>query len=434
MLHQIIFLPVLMLVPIVIMSPFVGVLIYKWLEDLPPASTYSVTQFENLSLIVGALTFFSWLLVDKKAMPKPRFLLFALIALLVWVNITTLFALVPDAAAVKWDRTVKVIAFAILTAQMLSTRQRLESFMWVFVLTVAYLAVPGAIKTIVGGATSVGSGEVVVAEAGSFFGDRVIFSVVLAMALPFILYLRRQATLLPKSRWLKLATLGTAGGFLIALVGTYARTALIVGSVTLLMLIIKSRRRAAAASTAAVIVLALLALAPDSWFARMNTTVNYQQDESAEARVRAWGWAWNMALAHPIVGGGFRVFVLDAAEVGGGGYTEAHNIFFEMMAEHGFVGLGLFCWVIGGTYWTCSAIPRRVIGIDELAWTADLARSVQVALVTFTVGGMFVSIATSAFFYDLVAIAIGVRALVEREFSATKQRLPLVQPEPLPLH
>jgi len=418
MAHEILFLLLYLgLLPTVFVSPFAGILIYKWLEDLPPAEIYSEFLLpDNLSLITAALTFFVWLFKEQKTLPRPRVLIFTLIALLVWVNFTSLFALVPDAAAVKWDRTVKVIAFAVLTTQMLSTRARLEGFVWVFVLSVCYFAVPGAIKTIVsGGAGGVGSGEVVVAAAGSFFGDRVIFSVVLAMTLPFALYLGRRATLLPPSRWLKPGMLGVTAASLIALIGTYARTALIAGAATLLMLIIKSPRRARGAMIVATVGLALLAVAPESWFARMNTTVNFEQDASAESRIRAWNWAWQVALARPIVGGGFRVFVLDTEEVGGTKYTEAHNIFFETLAEHGFVGLSLFCFLLIGTYRSCRTVVVRVRDDEEFGWAVDLARTIQVGLVAYVAGGMFVSIATSPFLYDLVALAIGLRSVVERE-------------------
>jgi putative inorganic carbon (HCO3(-)) transporter len=123
-------------------------------------------------------------------------------------------------------------------------------------------------------------------------------------------------------------------------------------------------------------------------------------------------------LEHPIFGGGFGVFVLDAGSIPGRtGWLEAHNIFFQMMAEHGFVGLGLFCCLILATYRSCSVIQKRVRGCEELAWTADLARATQIALVAFTAGGLFVSIATSPFLYLLAGITIGTRNLVEGELK-----------------
>jgi probable O-glycosylation ligase (exosortase A-associated) len=180
------------------------------------------------------------------------------------------------------------------------------------------------------------------------------------------------------------------------------------------MLLLKSRRRGGAVLAVVATALLLLAIVPDDWLMRMNTIGNYEGDASAEGRLTAWAWAWNMALAHPILGGGFRVFVLDAYIFGGTQYREAHNIFFEIMAEHGFVGLGLFCLLLTAAYRSCGVVLRQAGGRDDLSWAADLARTVQIALVAYAVGGMFVSIATSPLIYDLVAIAVGLRTVVGR--------------------
>ncbi|HXC12764.1 MAG TPA: putative O-glycosylation ligase, exosortase A system-associated [Stellaceae bacterium] len=444
MLHQILFLPLYLgMVPAVLMSPFAGVLLYYWLDNLPPDQVYAVTLIPDYaSFAIGALTFLTWLILEKKTVPRPLPVLLLMIALLLWINLTTLYALASGVGLYEWQRTVKVIGFAILTAQMLSTRARLEAFVWVLVLSAIYFAVPGAIKVIIsGGSGGIGTGEVVVGAEGSFFGDRVTLSVVLALALPFALYLGRRTTLLP-IRWQRLAwpaMLGVAATFLIALIGTFARTGLVAGSATLLMLAARSQRKIVAALVVAAVVLALLAITPDNWFFRMDTIVNYQDDGSAMSRIAAWKWAWHLALEHPIVGGGFGVFTLDAGSIPGRpGWLEAHNIFFEVMGEHGFVGLGLFCSLIAAIYRSCTLVQKRVRGYEALAWTADLARATQVGLVAFVVGGSFVSIAFSPFLYLLAGIAVGTRGLVERELAALAPGLalnrapaagrPLVQP------
>jgi putative inorganic carbon (hco3(-)) transporter len=431
MLHQILFLPLYLgMVPAVLMSPFAGVLLYYWLDNLPPDQVYAVTLIPDYaSFAIGALTFLTWLILEKKTVPRPLPILLLMIALLLWVNLTTLYALAPGAGLYEWQRTVKVIGFAILTAQMLSTRARLEAFVWVLVLSAIYFAVPGAIKVIIsGGSGGIGTGEVVVGAEGSFFGDRVTLSVVLALALPFALYLGRRTTLLP-IRWQRLARpamLGVAAAFLIALIGTFARTGLVAGSATLLMLAARAQRKIVAALVVAAVVLALLAITPDNWFFRMDTIVNYQDDGSAMSRIAAWKWAWHLALEHPIVGGGFGVFTLDAGSIPGRpGWLEAHNIFFEVMGEHGFVGLGLFCSLIAAIYRSSTLVQKRVRRYEALAWTADLARATQVGLVAFVVGGTFVSIAFSPFLYLLAGIAVGTRCLVERELAALAPGLAL---------
>lgn len=421
MLHQALFLLLYLgLLPALPFFPFIGVLLYHWLDYLPPDQVYTLTLFPGyLSLITGGLTFLGWLMVEKKAWPRPALIALLMAALLLWINVTSLYALAPEAAAFKWDRTVKVIGFAILTAQMLSTRARMEAYVWTLVLSASYFAVPSAIKVLVsGGSGGIGEGEVVVAADGSFFGDRVTLSVVFAMSLPFVLYLRQHATLLPSrwSAWTKPIMLGIAGSLLIASVGTFARTAVFAGGVAVLLLALRSRRKVWAILLTAVVLLLLLAVAPENWFERMNTITDYHNDASAMARIAAWKWAWAMASHSPILGGGFGVFTLDAGSIPGRpGWEEAHNIFFEMMAEHGFVGLGFFCCLIAAMYWTCSVIQKRARANVDLLWAVDLARATQISLAAFIAGGMFVSIATSPFLYILAALTLGTAIFVKRE-------------------
>lgn len=398
------------LLPTILLSPFAGVLIYKWLEYLTPRDAYFVTLLpDQLSLAVGALTFAMWLLREKKALPRAALLFGLLIAFFLWTNFTSLFALVPDAAAFKWERTAKVIGFSILMAQMMSTRPRIEAFIWVQVICIAFSAIPGALKTIYWG----GGGLTVVGVTNSFIDDRVAYAVVLPMIVPLVLFLARCGTLLPAARWLVLCLRGIAVACLVALVGTFARTAIFTGGTALLLLVFKSKSKVWTMLAVGAAVVLLFQFAPERWFQRMDTTVEYQKDTSAVDRLDAWKWSWQMALEHPVTGGGFRVFVLNKTP-GGDGYLEAHNIVFEVLAEHGFVGLALFAWLIAETYRSCGAVRRRAAGNPDLAWAADLAGMLQISLLVFVAGGMFISIATSPFLYDLVPLAIGLRSIVER--------------------
>jgi putative inorganic carbon (HCO3(-)) transporter len=436
MLHQLLFLVVYLgLLPTILVSPCAGALIYQWLDNLPAPQVYSVTLIQtDLSFIAGALTFFIWLVREKKALPRAPLLLVLVVAMLIWINITSYKALLPAADAYEWNLMNKEIGFAILTALMLSTRTRLEAFVWVFILCVIYFSVPSAIKVLIsGGSGGIGAGEVVTGATNSLFGDRVTLSVILSMALPLALYLGRQATLLPPRllKWAKPGMLGAAASFLIAIIGTFARTGLVAGGATLFMLAARSRRKIGAVLAIAAAVLGLLAIIPSNWFTRMDTITDYQQHGSAESRILAWKWSWHFALAHPIFGGGYQVFELEGKDIFGH-WIEAHNIFFSVMAEQGFVGLALFCSIILVTYRSCGKIQRRVRDRQDLAWAADLARAVQVAVVAYCVGGMFVSIDYTPFLYNLAAITIGMRSLVEGEVrAAARKKLPAAAVHPL---
>jgi putative inorganic carbon (hco3(-)) transporter len=437
MLHEALILALYLgLFPFIFMSPYAGILLYYWLDWLPPNAVYSDTMLpDNFSFLVGAVTFFMWLIREKKTIPRPMAVIALMSLYFLWFNVTWHFALDPGDGAFHYDRTIKVVGFAILTAQMLSTRARLEAFVWVFILTVIYYSVPSGLKVLVsGGGGGIGSGEVVTSEGG-MFGDRVILSVVMAMALPFALYLGRQAMLLP-ARWKKQvrpAMLGVAASMLLSLIGTFARTAVFAGGAVLLMLAVRGRRKFLSVIGVAATIAALLLIAPDNWFGRMNLIANYQTDASATSRISAWKWSWQFTLAHPIVGGGFGVAHLDAGQIEGRpGWLEAHNIFFEVMAEQGFVGLGIFCGLIIAIYRSSTSVQRRVRGRDDLAWAADLARATQVALAGFVAGGMFVSIASNPYIYLLGSIAVGTSSVVERELAAPSRRFARLAARPVP--
>jgi probable O-glycosylation ligase (exosortase A-associated) len=432
MLHQILFLTFYLgLLPAVFISPFAGALLYHWLDYLPPDEVYLGAVLPGyVSLTTGALTFVVWLFRENKTLPRPLTIILLMAALLVWINVTWRYALVPEAGSLQWDRTIKVIGFAILTAQMLSTRARLEAFLWALVLSVAYYAVPSAIKVFVsGGSGGIGTGEVVQAAWGSFFGDRVTLSVVMAMTIPFALYFTKHNFVLPANwrKWVRIALLWLVAAMLVSLIGTFARTALFAGGATLLMLVFRSKRKILSTLVVAVITLTLLLIAPDNWFDRMATITQYQSDESAMARIQTWKWAWEFALSHPVFGGGFGVFTLDAGSFTsvGRGWNEAHNIFFEMLAEHGFVGVGLFCLLILAIYASCTSVRKQVRGREDLLWAADLAAATQIGLVAFLAGGCFVSIASNPYLYMLAGITVGTRSLVSRELrtsTATRSR------------
>lgn len=422
--HQVLFLVFYLgLMPVVVASPFAGVMLYTWLDWLPPDDVYQNTLLPDyLSLTVGALAFLIWLFKEKKTLPRPALLFSLLIAYLIWINVTWQFALVPIGGYIYWDRTIKVVGFAILTAQMLYNRQRLEGFVWTFVLTVMYYSVPSALKVIAsGGGGGIGAGDVV-AAGGGFFGDRVALSIVMSMALPFALYLGRYATLPPMRwrRWLRPVMLGVSASLVVSLIGTFARTAVFAGGATLLMMGVRSRRKTVAIVGVAAAILLVFLVAPENWFQRMGLIADYQQDNSAMDRLSAWTWAWQFTLQHPVFGGGFGVFLLDAGHLAGKtGWLEAHNIFFEVMAEQGFVGLGIFCGIIAAIYRTCSVAQKQARRQQGLDWATDLARAIQVALVAFVAGGMFISLASAPFLYILAAMAVGVRSVVQRELRAT---------------
>src|SRR5262249_48719947 len=134
----------------------------------------------------------------------------------------------------------------------------------------------------------------------------------------------------------------------VSVIGSHSRGAVLATAGMCAYLVVKSRQRGATGLAMSVIVVATLLVAPESWVERMETTRSYEQDASAMGRINAWWMAFNVANDRPLIGGGFHLGTPEVFER----YApvpedihEAHSIFFQVLGEHGYVGLALFLTV-----------------------------------------------------------------------------------------
>ena len=168
-----------------------------------------------------------------------------------------------------------------------------------------------------------------------------------------------------------------------------------------------------------------LGVMPQKWFDRVGTMGNYQEDESAMARINSWRFATNVALDRPVLGGGFEVFRPEYFAV----YApdpaisfDAHSIYFEVLGEHGFVGLWLFL-CLGGSVWvSCSRLTRQARGDPDVEEVEHLSRMVQVSMVGYAVGGAFLGLAYFDLYYNLVAMVVISKALMMEHLRDDAER------------
>jgi probable O-glycosylation ligase (exosortase A-associated) len=353
-------------------------------------------------------------LKDKKAMPAPGWLLFAFIAYIVWVNITQITSIAGEKGLFYYDRAWKVLLFTFLLSFMARTRARIEAFIWVICLSIGNFAVSGAVKTILSG----GGGFTVVGSGANMLADRVAFAIAITTIIPFARFLRNHATLVTQSRSVRIGLDLFSISCVLSTIGTQARTGLISLGVLGAFYFLKAKNKLATVLVGVLLVGMVFAVAPGEWFERMHSITNYQSDGSAMGRIDSWIWGWDFTKAHPIVGGGFHSYVLhhfptpDSPE-----FLEAHNILFETMADHGFVGLALFLILMLGTYMNCGTMRRRARLLPELEWAANLGTMLQLALLTFLAGSMFLSDATISMPYEMVALSLAARGVVERRLA-----------------
>jgi probable O-glycosylation ligase (exosortase A-associated) len=402
--------------PLIIVKPHVGVLVWSWIGYMNPHRlTWGFTYDFSFAMVVGLVTIAAWLFSrEPKTVPwHPLVLMLAVFA--AWVSFTTLFAEYPDHAQAKWDRTIKILLFnGFVTLGLITTRQRLDALIWVIVLSLGFFAIKGAAFTLL-----TGGSYRLFGPPGSFIADNNQFGLALLMTIPLVRYLQLTAG----RRWVRLGLLLSIPCFLVAVLGTYSRGALVGLAVTVVALAIKSRHRMRLAFLAGIAIAAAVQFMPEHWHARVATIAEYEEDASAQARFESWRYALEVVRGSPVSGGGFEIFRGNQAATAAG-YRSAHSIYFEALAEHGYVGLALFLAIGIGTYMTAAVIGRRARGHPDLAWAADLAAMVQVSIAAYATAGLFLNLATFDLYYHLVAVAIIAHTLVRQRLAAVAPARP----------
>ncbi len=132
-----------------------------------------------------------------------------------------------------------------------------------------------------------------------------------------------------------------------------------------------------------------------------------------------------LAADHPLTGGGFRVVDDSALYFRYIPYADVvhnfHSIYFEVLGEHGYVGLVLFLSLIIAAFATAQWIIRNARGRSDLAWAGRLASAIQVSIVGYCTAGAFVNLGFYDLFYALIAILASTKVVVTRAV-ATQRR------------
>jgi probable O-glycosylation ligase (exosortase A-associated) len=383
--------------------PWTGVLVYAWVSLFSPhrfafgfAYNFEFALITAMATVAGAL--FHW----KEVRLPFNSITFLLIMLPFWMTVTLLFALEPSAAQVRWEEVMKTFFIVLLAASLLHTRTQLEAFLWVIVGSIGFYGLKGGVFTLVAG----GGAKVYGPPGDSFLTDNNAIAVALIMTIPLMHFLAGTVS----SRWLKLGMYGTMLMSGMAILGSQSRGAFLGVVVMVAFLWLKGKQKVLSAMVLIPVAALAIGFMPAKWTSRMDTIENYEQDSSALGRINAWNMAFNLANDRPLVGGGFEIYTPSTFARYAPNPEDvhaAHSVYFQMLGEHGYVGLLLFLCLGMATWMTARRIIRLSRDHPEYTREADLARAIQVSLVGFSVAGAFVNIAYWDFLYYEIVIVMG---------------------------
>jgi probable O-glycosylation ligase (exosortase A-associated) len=404
--------------------PFVGLGLWIWTALFYPNGwVYGAAGVIRFNLLFAGVTAFSYFVMKD----KPKFMLgrtgFLVLLFFMWTTASTLMGVGrPDLAWDIWDRFMKVVLLFVFVLMIVKDKLHFDFFLACVVLSVGFYADLEALKYLASG-----GGHKIEGIYGHVLADRNELSVAFVMLLPICVYLLRQYG--KQSKLIQFALLGTIALTVTAIIGTQSRG----GFIALLALgayfFIKSDRKMLVAAMLCVLVLGLSQVVTSEWLARINTIDAADKDASFMGRVVAWKLSLILATHNPFFGGGFKGleyfpvwsslsqefssfpwFYTGAALPDPDKARAAHSIYFQVLGDHGFFGLGIYLSILLGAFFKARRVVRlaRIHPVPE--WIERAAITLQLSLFAFCVGGAALSFA----YFDLTFAAIGLLIVLEQ--------------------
>jgi probable O-glycosylation ligase (exosortase A-associated) len=173
---------------------------------------------------------------------------------------------------------------------------------------------------------------------------------------------------------------------------------------------------------------------PESWHQRMASIEHAGDDASFLGRVMAWKGAILIALDN-FTGGGFKAgqtnyvwflydpqyslnWLIDTSDVTITTAKAAHSIYFQVLGDHGFLGLFLFLMMLYTGFSKARRLNKALHKSKSHSPMAKLSSMIQLSLVTYMVAGAAVSLAYFDLLYMIFALIFAME-LQSRKLAKT---------------
>jgi putative inorganic carbon (HCO3(-)) transporter len=388
--------------------PWVGVMLFTWLSIMNPHRyTWGIAYDAPLAAIAAASTLVGLLLTNERDSPFKGPAVVAFILFSFWLTLSWALGLDPAGDYEQWNKVVKVNLMIVVALALLRTKEHILALAWVCALSLALLGVKGGIFTALEGGN-----YRVWGPPGSFIADNNEFGLAMVMTIPLLRFLQLQLRGFWGRQMLTAAMLLCA----VSAVGTYSRGSLLAIVAMLMLLWWRGKSRFLGGLVIVIAGIALLAFMPENWGARMASIPNYEADASAMGRISAWWTAWGIAWDYPFGVGFFaarpELFAAYSPHFAGSTHA-AHSIYFQVLGNHGFVGLLLFLLTWWFTWRSAGWLRKHAAGIEQAKWCSELGAMCQVSLIGYAVGGAFLSLSYFDLPYNIMVLVVLTRAWVQ---------------------
>jgi putative inorganic carbon (hco3(-)) transporter len=409
------------LLPLCFSRPFVGILVGTWFAVMyPQREAYGFSVTFQFNMIITAVTLISLFAASEKITPVKNFTIYLMFTFFAWTIITCFTAIDP---VTSWDffnlTPLKVYVYIFTLILLVDREERLLALLWIIVISLGYY---GASIGIVG--LRSGGGNLGLAEnfgpVGTMIQDRNHMVVALLMMFPILLYFHKYTS----NKMIRQSIKCVAVLTLITVLVSYSRTGLLclglIGGYYFMFL----RNKVIILIGGLIVFMVSFMFMPPEWQKRMSFSSDEIKSEgSLDIRLNAWNLAQTIASDHPITGGGFRIVQNPVSMAMYPGVSKnpyaaaAHSIYFEVLSDHGYIGLLLFLTLLLNVSYINFATRRMTKNLIEYQWIFDLATALQLAIFVYALGGAALSLA----YYDVFYIIAFLSALLH---DMVKQKIP----------
>ncbi len=408
----------LLIIPFILYAslkrPFIGAAMWLWVAmHFPNGWVYGFAGNFRYNLIIVVCAFISYIKWKEKEKLEVDKLTFLIVLFLVWTLITSIFTLsIPEIVWGEWVEFLKITLLYIFAILVLRTQLHLNVFIWALVFSIGFYGCLEGLKYI-----SSGGGHRISGLSSHVLSDRNELALALNMMLPLIVYLMG----ISKQQWIKFALMCAVFLNIVAIIGTYSR-----GGFVALMVVggyfwLQSKRKFFYATLIVIALVFASNYVPTSWTSRMDTIETAQEDSSFLGRVIAWKHAILMASDNPVTGGGFKAGqtpyvwwgydaagsfndVVDTSRMGEVAFKAAHSIYFQVLGDHGYIGLLIYLSIIVTAYRKAGKVAKEARKTNQDKSIINLSGLLKVSLVAYCAGGAGVSLAYFDMFYAIIAM------------------------------
>lgn len=415
-------------VPVALVNPYYGVLVWSWLGYFNPhryawgvAREFPVAIFIAIPTLVGTI----FAAKNRRIFTREAILLCLLWS---WFAFTTIyigtipaFAGHAKDASEQLQEVSKILLMTFVTVLLVTSKEKLRVLILVIIGSFGLRALAAAVFFIgTGGQYKIWGPE------GTFIADNNDFALALNMTIPLFFFMARSE---PR-KWLRVVIRFLMVCVVISVIGTYSRGGLIGLAVVTLGLMAKSRRKALSLSLVAVGMFCLLTFATLQWKERMGTFLHGDLDQSAESRLSVWHAGWNLVQDFPLTGGGFDVYTDPSVIVR---YLPEntpdsllhgpHSIYFQILGEQGFIGFGLFLSLLAACWWKLRKLRKVSLRYPEFSWIAPYSDMFSITLLAYMLNGATLGRAYFDFFYEIIACVVILDILFRKQAQAIASNL-----------